>query len=183
MDLVPYIIIGIILIGIWMILGDTGKKEEPHTKETRIRDEDVDAHTVLFHLERFSPTIRAERKNGFTEKDVQDELEIYLKGIFYSVTREHAIEGKNVKRIDFDLGNGAIGVEVKLAEAVLKEGENDRVIGQMQKYIQRKYNKGNMVIALVGYAHHTRNTIIHEMKDDILRGGSNFVFMKAKEIK
>ena len=85
MDAVLYIIIGLIVVGIWMILGATGNKENAHNKENRIRDEDVDAHTVLFHLERFSPTIRAERKNGFTEKDVQDELEIYLKNIFYSL--------------------------------------------------------------------------------------------------
>lgn len=177
MDLTFIIIVIIILTGIWFALGSSGKKEE--SIDGLIRDEDIDALIVLYHLEGFKPVIRADRKNGFTEKDIHDQLEAYLKNIFHSVTKEHAIDGKNVKRIDFDLGNGMVGIEVKLAESVLKEGENDRLIGQMQKYISRKYNNKNFIIALAGFSTHTRNTIIHELKSDVEKGGGYFVFMKS----
>jgi hypothetical protein len=170
----------------FIALGDNGGgNSNPSAQKPfdKISDKDIDVFTVLSHLEGFKPSNHPNHKNGFSERDVHDELEAYLKNIYYSVTREHAIEGKNVKRIDFDLGNGMVGIELKLAESVLHESENDRLIGQALKYIGRKYNSGNLIIALAGHEHHTRNTIIHEVKMDIERSGACFVFLKATPIK
>lgn len=177
-------VIIICLVVVWFFsLGNNGSNQNSRKPVEKISDKDVDVLTVLSHLEGFKPSNRSDHRNGFSEKDVHDELEAYLKNIFYSVTKEHAIEGKNVKRIDFDLGNGMVGIEVKLAESVLSESENDRLIGQVQKYMGRKYNSGNLIIALAGHDHHTRNTIIHEVKMDVERSGAHFVFLKARPIK
>lgn len=179
------VIVVVICLVIVYFLTLNGNDSNPNARKyiEKIPDKDVDTLTVLAHLEGFKPSNRPDHRYGFSEKDIHDELEAYLKNIFYSVTREHAIEGKNVKRIDFDLGNGMVGIEVKLAESVLSESENDRLIGQAQKYIARKYNSGNLIIALAGHDHHTRNTTIHEVKMDVERGGANFIFLKAKTIK
>jgi hypothetical protein len=180
------IVVVLCLIVVWFMSGGNsggGSSRMPHKMSEKISDKDVDVLTVLSHLDSFKPSNRSSHKNGFSERDVHDELEAHLKNIYYSVTREHAIEGKNVKRIDFDLGNGMVGLEIKLAESVLHESENDRLIGQALKYAGRKYNSGNLIIALAGHEHHTRNTIIHEVQMDIERSGAHFVFLKAKPIK
>src|SRR3972149_4537324 len=95
---------------VWMLLRNSGSYSQASGRPAHfnIQDKDVDMLTVLSHLEGFKPIVRPDRKNGFSEKDVHDDLEIYLKKLYHSVTREHAIEGKNVKRIDFDLGNGMV---------------------------------------------------------------------------
>ncbi len=186
MEVAVIIVVICLVVVCFIALGGSGNgnnNSNSRKPDGKIPDEDVDVFTVLTHLESFKPSNRADHKNGFSEKDVHEELEVYMKNIFHSVTREHAIEGKNVKRIDFDLGNGMVGIEVKLAESVLSESENDRLIGQAQKYISRKYNSGNLIIALAGHDRHTRNTTIHEVEMDIQRSGAHFVFLKAKPIK
>lgn len=147
---------------------------------SKILDDNVTVELVTLYLEGFKPSVIAGRKNGFTEKDVQDELEVHLKKYFHSVSREYAIEGKNVKRIDFDIGNGRVGIEVKLAESLLKEGEGDRVIGQVLKYTNRKYNAQNLIIAVAGFQEHTNNTVIHEMKEFVRLNKAHFIFLKGK---
>jgi len=147
----------------------------------KISDEKVSSAIVIQFLTGWKPTVQKGRKNGFTEKDVHDELEIYLKKHFYSVTREYAIEGKNVKRIDFDLGNGRVGVEIKLAEKLLKEGESDRIIGQLIKYTSRKYNNENLIIAVAGFKEHERHTVIHETKEFVEANTAHFIFLRAKK--
>ena len=182
MEVIIIILICVVFLGIIFSSGDEGSAKpsiRPSAVNSTIQDKDVDALAVLLHLEGFKPSVKADKKNGFSEKDVHDDLEIYLKKLYHSVTREHAIDGKNVKRIDFDLGNGRVGIEVKLAESVLSESENDRLIGQAQKYAGRKYG-ANLIIALAGYSHHTRNTIIHELKMDVERSGAHFIFLKAR---
>jgi len=181
MDGYEIVVTGLLIIAIAIVFlnqGDGGGHPIPPPRSgsvSLLQDKDVDVHSVLEKLN----GAKLGKKVSFSEKDVHDELEVYLKKIFYSVTREHAIEGKNIKRIDFDIGNGKVGIEVKLAESILKEGENDRLIGQIHKYATRKYNANNLIIALAGYSHHERNTIVHELIEDIGRAGCHFVFIKA----
>jgi hypothetical protein len=173
----------IIIAVILLILIFTPALKGKNSSIEKIPDEMITVSMVLGYLEGFKPTVHEERKYGFSEKDVHEELELYLKKRFYSVTREYAIEGKNVKRIDFDLGNGKVGLEIKLAESVLKEGEGDRVIGQMIKYMNRKYNSDNLIIAVAGFAEHTRNTVIHEMREFVETNKAHFIFLKARNQK
>jgi hypothetical protein len=52
-------------------------------------------------------------------------------------------------KIDIDLGNGRVGVEVKLAESLLKAAEAHRLIGQAVYYQKRRY-QDNLIVAVVG---------------------------------
>lgn len=180
MDGYEVVITGLFIIAIAIVFlnqGDGGSAVPPPKSRINnlIQDKDVTVDSVLANMS----GLKLGKKGSFSEKDVHDELEEYLKKIFYSVTREHAIEGKNIKRIDFDIGNGKVGIEIKLADSILKEGENDRLIGQIHKYATRKYTANNLIIALAGYSHHERNTIVHELIGDIERAGCHFVFIKA----
>ena len=48
-----------------------------------------------------------------------------------------------MKQIDFDLGKGHIGIEVKLVREIVKEGGWDRATGQINKYIKKKMEMEN----------------------------------------
>lgn len=174
------IVFALIIIIVILLAFLLPKEKAGKGLDKKITDASVTVDMAIMYLEGFKPSIHEGRKNGFTEKDVQDELEVYLKKYFQSVTREYGIEGKNAKRIDFDLGNGRVGIEVKLAESLLKEGEGDRVIGQVLKYTSRKYNNENLIIAVAGFMEHTRHTVIHETKEFVQSNKAHFVFLKAK---
>jgi hypothetical protein len=183
-EITGIIILAIAIFIYWLMHSDSGdkpKEEESHDQEVKsefIPDSKVTKELTLEYLKNFKPIVRESRKNGFTEKDIHEDLEKHLKKYFHSVTREHGIEGKNTKRIDFDIGNGKIGLEIKLAESVIKEGESDRLIGQLRKYSKRKYDHGNIIVALMGYADHERNTVIHEIMEDITSENALATFVR-----
>ena len=173
-----YISIVIIIVFAIMFLFQT-KKPEIKKKGILIPDEEVTVSSVYKNLVGFKPLSREGRKNGFTEKDAQEDMDRYLKRYYNSVTREHGIEGKNAKRIDFDIGNGKVGIEVKLADSLLKEGESDRLMGQIRKYSKRRYYQNNLLVAIIGNSDHERDTVLHEIQKDILSEGVSWIFLKV----
>lgn len=144
-----------------------------------IQDSAVDTNIVLEKLKQFKVKIIAGRKTGFTEKDIHKQLEIYLKEIFQTVTMEHGVDSKNSKAIDIDIGNGRVGIEVKLAVEILKESGWDRAIGQMVKYTRLKYNQGNFIVLVVGFDDDLRNSMLSDIEDDILNNKGKFWFTNA----
>jgi hypothetical protein len=174
-DLIIIVLLGVLALSVFMFLKTIRKRKNTD----KITDDEVTVNLVLAHLKKYKQKVHENRKFGFTEKDVHNDLEVYLKQIFYSVTREYGIEGKNAKMIDFDIGNGKVGIEVKIAESALKEGEGDRLLGQMQKYIRRKYKDGNFILAVAGFENHTTNTVLHEIEEDVEGNGGHFIFLFA----
>lgn len=144
-----------------------------------IQDEGVTTALAIENLKKFTPTIIQNRKGGFSEADIQSQLEKYFKGIFQNVTPQHGIETKNTKAIDFDIGNGKVGIELKIADKILKESESDRIFGQMIKYQRAKYNQKNLVIAIAGFDEDFRNSLMSDIEDDILENNAIFVFLNA----
>ena len=120
-----------------------------HTdKDGKLLDGSVTKNRIITLLRDFSPIPSNKLKFGYTEKSIQNQLEKFFQKEIQHVTKEYAIEGVNSSQIDLDLGNGAIGIELKLASAVFKEFGKDRLVGQVSKYIDRKYDDGNLIVLI-----------------------------------
>jgi len=84
------------------------------------------------------------------EATAETAIESALRGEFSRVSTQYSVGGYLGYRIDIDLGNGAIGVEVKLAEALVgSSSEAYRAIGQALVYDRRRY-RGKVIVASVG---------------------------------
>lgn len=153
------------------------------SKEGRILDKYLTIDRILNELNEFRMKANPKRKDGFTEKDVQDELEKFFNKHFETVHREYALEGSSVKKIDFDLGDGNIGIEVKLAREILKEGEWDRAIGQINKYIKKKYGDGKLIVLVAGYEDEKDKSRLREFEADVENQDAIFTFFKIKKYK
>ena len=95
------------------------------------------------------------------------------------MTTQHGVEGTNAKAIDFDIGRGKVGIELKLAQEVIKEGGNDRLLGQVIKYSTRKYKDSNLIVALVGFADDLRQTALSDLEDFLNEQNVKFSFLNA----
>jgi hypothetical protein len=85
-----------------------------------------------------------------TEAAAEDALARVLRRRFVGVTTQFSVGGYFGHRIDIALGDGQIGVEVKLAEAIVESSsETYRAIGQAMVYKHRKFG-GNLVVAIAG---------------------------------
>lgn len=171
--------IGVILILILLFAILNNPKEKVTQLNHLIQDNKVTVEIVYEKVKSFKPTIREDRKNGFTEKDIHKQMEKYFKDIFQNVTMEHGIESKNAKAIDIDIANGKAGIEVKVAHELLKESGWDRAIGQVVKYQRKKYNKENLIFVVVGYESDFRNSMLSDIEDDVHNSKCLFWFSKA----
>lgn len=193
MDDSDLIIVIVFIFGFLLIIIAFSNKKEPEVKRKKvtdrpdlIQDDKVTMKLVEEKIDGFKIFVNPKRKIGFTEKDVQIELESFLKDIFQNVTREHGVESKNAKAIDFDIGNGKVGIEVKLAVEIFKEGGWDRAIGQMVKYTRLKYNNENLIFLVAGFEEDLRNSMLSEFEDDVYQNKCQFKFVSAgskKQIK
>ena len=111
MDDSDLIIVIVFIFGFLLIIIAFSNKKEPGVKRKKvtdrpdlIQDDKVTMKLVEEKIDGFKIFVNPKRKIGFTEKDVQIELESFLKDIFQNVTREHGVESKNAKAIDFDIG-------------------------------------------------------------------------------
>mgnify|MGYP000489090382 CR=1 FL=1 len=70
-------------------------------------------------------------------------------------------------------------IELKLAQEVIKEGGNDRLLGQVIKYSTRKYKDSNLIVALVGFADDLRQTALSDLEDFLNEQNVKFSFLNA----
>jgi hypothetical protein len=144
MSTTAIVIIAVVIIVLILVFA---KRDE----EGKIKDDSLDySDNFLEELKKFEMKEIPNRKKGFTEKDVQDQLEKFFNKHFQTVHKEYALEGVNVKQIDFDLGKGRLGVEVKLAREIIHEASWDRAFGQLTKYAKKKYTDNNLVVLIAG---------------------------------
>ncbi len=102
---------------------------------------------VIDHLKRLT----IPRRKATDESAAQDAIGYHLVEAFEDVVPQYNIGGYLGLKIDIDLGNGRVGVEVKLAESLLKAkaAEAHRLIGQAVYYQKRRY-QDNLIVAVVG---------------------------------
>ena len=123
----------------------------------RIADHEVTTARVLAALDGFTPQPRRRPQRGYSEKSLQEQLGAYLADRFETVAPEYGIAGWNATRIDFDVGHGRVGIEVKLARSLAKSTEFHRLSGQLENYRERRYDADNLVVAVFGERRHSRD--------------------------
>ena len=94
--------------------------------------------------------IKLLRRRIRSEADFEDAVADYLGPRFRSVASQYAVGGYLGLKIDLDVGNGQVGVELKLAASLANStGEFHRLIGQALYYRFRRY-KDNLIVAVAG---------------------------------
>lgn len=147
-----------------------------NSESNLIQDKDVTLNKVLSALSDFKLQLVEGRKYGFSELDVEKQMENFCKEIFEHVTRQHGVGGTNSKNIDLDIGRGRVGIEIKLAKEVIKEGGNDRLIGQVIKYKSRQYRDNNLIIIVAGMKEEERETSLSDLRDFLNEQKVHYLF-------
>lgn len=81
------------------------------------------------------------------EKIIYDQLEILYKD---EVHRQYNMQGYLGLKCDIDLGDGQVGIELKLANQLSNSSSNiERLLGQVLYYSKRTY-KENLIVIVVG---------------------------------
>lgn len=80
------------------------------------------------------------------EKIIFDQLEILYKD---QVHRQYNIQGYLGLKCDIDLGDGQVGIELKLANQLSNSTNIERLLGQVLYYSKRTY-KENLIVIVVG---------------------------------
>ncbi|MBS9770540.1 MAG: hypothetical protein J7F05_08650 [Trichodesmium erythraeum GBRTRLIN201] len=156
-------IIAIVIGIIGAILFGSSKKKN---KDGKITDKFVDKDSVLDHLDEFKPKLNPKLKFGFTEKSIQKQLCDYLREYYEHVNTEYGIGGLNAIKIDIDVGEGKVGIELKLASKLFKTSEFNRLAGQLRQYTNSKYDEDNLILGIIGTKDDRKETSwIRQIKD------------------
>lgn len=84
------------------------------------------------------------------EADAEVAIAGALRREFSNVSTQYSVGGFLGYRIDIDIGDGNVGIEVKLSEALISSSsEAYRAIGQAVLYGRRRY-QNNVILAVVG---------------------------------
>ena len=108
---------------------------------------------------------------------MQEQLLAYLSARFETVVPEHGVGGHRATRIDFDIGGGRVGIEVKLARSLTKSTEFHRLSGQLENYVEHRYGDENLVVAVFGERKHSENrALLERIRRKIEEKSAVFVF-------
>ncbi len=120
----------------------------PPTKENAVR--------LLRELRLPSRALRS-------EADVEEAVAEYLGRRFQAVCEQYSIGGMLGLKIDVDIGDGQVGVELKLADSILgNTNEFHRLIGQAIYYDRRRY-RGNLVICVAGQHDDAEDPLLRDL--------------------
>jgi hypothetical protein len=98
-----------------------------------------------------------------SEVDFKEALLDWLAPKFRSVVDEYAVGGILNLRIDLDIGNGRVGIELKLSESIRNNtNEFHRFIGQAVYYSFRRY-KDNLIVAVAGEREDAEDPLFEEL--------------------
>jgi len=168
-----------VIIAILFIIILAGAAKIKTTDDGKIKDESVTVKLVLEKIEQFKIELNPKLKLGYTEKSIQKQLDTHLKNNFEHVIREYGIEGINGTKIDFDIGHGKVGLEIKLADSVYKSSGYQRMLGQLQEYTNAKYKKKNLIVLVAGSDQQKKETaMITKLKANIENNNAIFCFTK-----
>ena len=172
------IVIGLIVIGIIIYKFYNNRTDE----EGRIEDRSVSVSSVLETLDEFKTKLDPKLKYGYTEKSIQNQLKKHLQKKFVHVTDEYGIEGLNATKIDFDIGNGQVGLEIKFAKSLFRTSNLHRLVGQIEDYIDNKYDDDNLIVAVFGEANHSsERTQLRRIREKIEERGAEYKYCEIRD--
>jgi hypothetical protein len=122
--------------------------------------------------------IRVPRRKTDYEANAQAHIEAVVKPRFAMARGQYSVGGYLGQKIDLDVGNGRVGVEIKLATALLKSNEAQRLIGQLVYYAKKRYGT-NLVAVVVGTQRDLDDSHLAELGAFIQSLGFACVFVEA----
>lgn len=159
-------------------------KSSDKDKEGRIKDKAVNAKNVVNCLKNFTVEINPKLKDGYTEKSIQNQLKKHLLQQYVHVVSEYVIEGINATKINFDIGNGQVGLELKIAKSVFKTANLQRLAGQIEDYQKYKYDSKNLIVAVFGEKIHTDDRVmLKRVKEKVEDKNVKFVYTEISKGK
>jgi hypothetical protein len=108
------------------------------------------------------------------EKVIFDQLDILYKD---KVHRQYNIQGYLGLKIDIDIADGQVGIELKLANQ-LNTTSIERLLGQVLYYSKRNY-KENLIVIVVGHEKEYDNRL-KELKNIIEEQKVKFFYLTVK---
>ncbi len=149
------------------------QENQAQSNDPRIDENQLDVDDVVTMLEEFRP-------NSGDEMQVQVQLKTFFQKRIRHVQREYGLETK--LKIDFDLGKGAVGVEVKMAKSLMAASAYHRMLGQVREYIKKKYDEDNLIIVVVTNKTLSKeNTFVEKLEEDMEELGATLVWVKTRE--
>lgn len=133
----------------------------------------ISSETIQTALENFV----VPRRRLTTEADFEKFVTGQLANIFGKerIHRQYSVGGFLALKTDIDVGNGQVGIELKIADN-LSAIDMQRLIGQVVYYKRRFYNN-NLLLFIVSKS--TISPTIKELKDFIEELGTTVIFTKA----
>lgn len=115
----------------------------------------------------------------YLEADVENFLAKNLQYFFDQVHTQVSVASSQRKRerVDIDIGQGTLGIEIKLAKLLTRANERNRLLGQLDLYQERKYNKNNLLLLLVGIEKYKQNEAIQELEKILQRKGIPLLYL------
>lgn len=100
------------------------------------------------------------RRKLASEATAMDAIGYHLGDVFEDVMPQYNIGGYLGLKIDIDVGNGKVGVEVKLADS-LSASEIHRLIGQAIYYQKKRYGD-DLIVSIAGLREDLNDPILKE---------------------
>lgn len=123
--------------------------------------------------------LEIKKSNYTTEKKVEDLLVAYLNDKIGRAHAQYNIGGYLGLKVDVDLGDGQIGIELKLAKELGSNASNiERLFGQVIYYSKRRY-KDRLIVVVVG-TEKEQNQIIKEIEKFVTELGVFFCYVTVK---
>lgn len=111
------------------------------------------------------------------ENKVQRSIAKQLKDIYGSdmIDTEYSIGGHKGMRCDIDIANGAVGLELKVAEQLKSASNIERLVGQVVYDCWCRYKHNNFIVVVVG-KEKENDAAMKELADIIHSLGAKFIF-------
>lgn len=188
---------GVVALGfIVLVLSKNNKEEEVEQEEGidrnnletyqahLIQDKDVTVDKVLESIREMKPAINPERKNGFTELDIEKQMLNHLRNIYQNVRNQKQMQDSNsdgTRWIDIDVGHGKVGVEIKAWHKSVNRKKREDLLFQLNSYKESDYEKENVIAVVAGFNDIFRHPDIGKLEEEIIKRGHKFTFLNAGE--
>lgn len=159
----------------------SNNKKSITKKSDRIPDNKVSLKRLIKDLKKLELRKEARLKYGYRESSIQVQLDKQLRTIYESVQREYRLESNNGLSIDFNIGRGKVGIEVKLANSVFKSAGLQRLVGQLKDYTDAKFDNRNLIVLVAGDKHHLDDRVrLDKVRQRVEDEGACFVFLEVE---
>lgn len=151
-------------------------------KKIELAKKEPNLKNVLKILDKIPQDLLA-NESAVSEQIVEEYLFKHLKKHFKTIQRQYVIGNHKSKRerIDLDLGNGNLGIEIKLAKLLRKTNERNRLLGQIDLYKTRKYANKPIIVIIVGTEENSKDENLIELREILANKQAFFYYLKLTQ--